>query len=616
MTDQRKNDEGAAGTGPFDQSIASGKDPSVPKSAAPEYTIIPVSPNRDNPSLVDQLCDLVEQKASLWKHENGTAFATIPIDTHVESHGIISPQFESWINKLSRDHFGSRASSYTIREVMDQSRRQALTAGPIKAARLRVARHDDKTYIDIGDASHGCIEVDPWGWRILPTPPVPLVRSSNTASLPIPVAGGDVLDLLRPYLNAEDDDTRRLIIAYIMFALQGAGPFPLVAVQGRAGSAKSTIVRMMRRLIDPVHGDGGGLMRPPKNEETLRVHAFNSYLVPYDNLSGIRPEIADALCSLVTGGDFGGRKLYHDNEMIACSLMRPVILNGIDNILNRDDLADRSLWIHTPDIPDGQKVRSQEFWADFDQDAPAIFGALLDALSATMRVAVGRLPGTGTAFRMGDFADFLQNAEMSLGWSPGEGQATYRRTIADAAQKAVAQDPVAKGITIMMQGRSSWTGSTSELLLILQKAVECGDLEQVPANAIALGKKYDRLKPVLAKIGLHIDRTENSGASIWTITRRRPMARVAGVAGVAGFSPFLEEKEEEIDPRNDRTRRDEVVRNLPDLPHPPQFDWSNPDRRPRRHLEECLVTGDDEFGMSTPTPPEWQTHQDRSVIPD
>jgi hypothetical protein len=373
-----------------------------------------------------------------------------------------------------------------------------------------------------------------------------------------------------------------------MFTLQGVGPYPVLTVQGGTGSAKSTLTKILRRLIDPVLGDGGGLLRPPRNEESLRVHAFNNYLVPYDNLSGLRPEIADALCSLATGGDFGGRKLYHDNELATCSLMRPVVLNGIDDILTRDDLADRSLWINMPDLPRYQKVIAAEFWADFDRDAPAIFGALLDALSATMAQAATHVPGRGTEFRMGDFAEFLMHAEKSLGWERGDGEAAYRRNLRNAATRGIVRDRLAQKIIGLLSSQPTWTGRVSDLLLTISAA---GDLEGIPSSPEALGKKYDRLKPVLAKVGIDLKRSENAMGSQWMISRRAP------VAVLAGSSSFLEQKEVKRDAAHHLPACDQ---NEIDLPQPQQTTGAEVHQGRYSYLEACIVTGDQDFELARP----------------
>ena len=65
--------------------------------------------------------------------------------------------------------------------------------------------------------------------------------------------------------------------------------------------------------------------------------------------------LSDALCRVATGGGFATRTLYEDDEETIFSYMRPVAVNGIDEIVTRHDLLDRSLIIHLPAIPEEER---------------------------------------------------------------------------------------------------------------------------------------------------------------------------------------------------------------------------------------------------------------------
>ena len=57
-----------------------------------------------------------------------------------------------------------------------------------------------------------------------------------------------------------------------------------------------------------------------------------------------------------------------------------MILNGIEDIVTRPDLADRSLFLQLQPIPEASRRTEAEFWQAFRQDCPKILGALLDCL--------------------------------------------------------------------------------------------------------------------------------------------------------------------------------------------------------------------------------------------
>ncbi len=54
------------------------------------------------------------------------------------------------------------------------------------------------------------------------------------------------------------------------------------------------------------------------------------------------------------------------------------------DVVARGDFASRAFIIELEDVPAQYKTEA-ELWAEFEQDAPLIMGALLDALSVGLR---------------------------------------------------------------------------------------------------------------------------------------------------------------------------------------------------------------------------------------
>src|SRR5262249_31989199 len=173
-------------------------------------------------------------------------------------------------------------------------------------------------------------------------------------------------------------------------------------INGEQGSAKSTLCRMLRALLDP---NQSPIRRPPKEDRDLMIAACNGWVIAFDNLSGLPPALSDALCSLATGGGFSTRELYTDDEEKLFDAMRPIMLNGIEDVATRPDLLDRSLLLTLPAIPDDRRLDEETLWRRFGEVRPRVLGALLDAVSAAIRngprVCLDRKP------RMADFATWV-----------------------------------------------------------------------------------------------------------------------------------------------------------------------------------------------------------------
>ena len=85
------------------------------------------------------------------------------------------------------------------------------------------------------------------------------------------------------------------------------GPFMILLVDGEQGSAKSTLCRLIRSLIDP---NKAPLRCEPKDNRDLAIAANSAWMVGLDNISKLPESLSNALCRLATGGGFSTRILY------------------------------------------------------------------------------------------------------------------------------------------------------------------------------------------------------------------------------------------------------------------------------------------------------------------
>jgi hypothetical protein len=173
------------------------------------------------------------------------------------------------------------------------------------------------------------------------------------------------------------------------------------------------VCRAARGLIDP---NEAPLRRPARDDRDLMIAATNGWVVAFDNLSGVRPDLADALCSLATGGGFATRALFTDDDEKLFSAMRPIMVNGIADLATRSDLLDRAISLTLPAIPDDRRRDEALLWRRYERVRPGLLGALLDAVSAGLRnlpdVDLDRLP------RMADFVKWAVACAPALGWEP------------------------------------------------------------------------------------------------------------------------------------------------------------------------------------------------------
>src|SRR5438876_5700326 len=275
--------------------------------------------------------------------------------------------------------------------------------------------------------------------------------------LPVPQQGGSI-EALDSFLTLASRDDFVLIVAWLLVALRPGGPYPLLAISGEQGSAKTVLSKLLKALIDPNAAPVRSLSR---EERELMIAANNGYLLAFDNLSGLPVWLSDALCRLASGGSFAVRQLYTDDEEVLFEAARPILLNGIEEVISRPDLGDRGIFLTLPPIGEAQRRSETELWREFEIARPRMLGALLDAvvrgLQAMSRVHLDRLP------RMADFALWAAACETAL-WPAGTFARAYAANRRTAIEGMIEADPVAACVRGLMAERSGWTGSAADLL--------------------------------------------------------------------------------------------------------------------------------------------------------
>lgn len=328
--------------------------------------------------------------------------------------------------------------------------------GPQHEVHVRVAHVGGKIYVDLANDSWQAVEITASGWQVVADPPVKFRRPRGLAAMPTPRPGGN-LDDLRPFINCRDEDWP-LVVAWLLGAYS-SGPYPIMTLQGEQETAKSFVANALKTLVDPGLAP---LRTAPRDVRDLMISASNSWSLSFNNLSSIPPWLSDGLCSLSTGGGLSTRELYSDDNETILDAMRPVILNGIDSLVSRADLADRAILLELPQIEDGRRRPEKALWKAFKAAQPGILGAVFKALSAALANVHGvKLPELP---RMADFAIWVVAAEPALPWKPGAFLAAYTRNRAVVVENSLEGDVVAVAVRSFMEHQQPWEGTPTELL--------------------------------------------------------------------------------------------------------------------------------------------------------
>jgi hypothetical protein len=437
--------------------------------------------------------------ASLFHDPNGTAFADLTIDGHRETWPIRSRQFRHWLRGRYYEESGSAAGAETIGSVLDLLEAGAQFDAPERTVHIRVAEHNGRTYLDLADKHWRAVEIGPNGWQVVSSPPVRFRRAAGMLPLPLPQRGGSI-EALAAFLNLPTPDEFVLVVAWLLATLRQGGPYPLLVIAGEQGSAKTMLTKILRRLIDP---NVAPTRAPPREERDLMIAANNGHILAFDNLSGLPSWLSDALCRLASGGSFAVRKLYTDCDEMLFQAARPAILNGIEDIVCRSDLADRAIFLALEPIADERRRTERQLWLGFEIVCPQILGSLLDAAAHGLRrlssVRLERSP------RMADFALWATACETAF-WPPGTFLRVYDANRRSAIEGVIEADPVAAFVREIMSERSTWAGRASDLLRARITAGEDVPNRTAgwPRNARALAGRLRRCQTFLRTVGIDI----------------------------------------------------------------------------------------------------------------
>lgn len=349
------------------------------------------------PKQADVLIELAAQ-AQLFHTADGSGFADIHITGHRETWPIRGRGFRRWLARRFFKATNGAPNSEAMQSALNVIEAKAHFDAPEREVFIRVGGVDGRLYLDLADETWRAVEIDATGWRVRENPPVRFRRTAGMQPLPVPVAAGSIVKL-RSFLNARSEADFVLVVAWLLAAFRNRGPYPVLVLSGEQGTAKSTFTKILRGLVDP---NTAPLRALPREDRDLFIAASNGFVLAFDNLSALKEWISDTLCRLATGGGFAVRQLYTDQDEVLFEAARPAILNGIEDIVTRPDLADRAIFLTLEPIPEGRRRAEAEIWAEFEAERPSMLGALLNAVATGLK----RLPETRLEKlpRMADFA--------------------------------------------------------------------------------------------------------------------------------------------------------------------------------------------------------------------
>lgn len=367
---------------------------------------------------------------------------------------------------LTDDYYNTRGKvpgRNAVSEACEALVHQARHGGYVEPVHLRHGRRTTNArYIDLGDDRVAVIIGG--GWHVSTCAEVLFRRTALHAPFPTPAEDVDWAEIERAReVFSIGDDAWHLLVGWMVAVLLADVPVPIVQLSGEQGTGKTTTARRIVAMTDP---STVPVRSAPRDVEAWVVSAAGSRVVCLDNLSSVGEWLSDALCRAVTGDGLVRRALYTDEDLVATSHRRAIILTTIDAGAIRGDLGERLLPIELERIDESDRRTEAELSARFEELAPTIIGALFQLTGEVIYELVYGTEQPDRLPRMADFGRVLHALDEVTGWAT---LPAYVEAVRSTMTDVVNGDALAQAVAAIALRGDGWRGTSSDLLTLLRQ---------------------------------------------------------------------------------------------------------------------------------------------------
>lgn len=461
-----------------------------------------------------QLLQLVEAEQLVFFHDQFDEPHTVLPGIDGQILKVRSKAFRRWLAHAAWKQTGQVFSAEQVQAALQILEGKARFEGRRIELQVRVAWHEGALYYDLGDGR--AVHITPDGWQVVQRVPILFRRLAHQKPQVTPVSGGD-LRLFLTLVNLREDGPNEgrglLLLVWLVAALVPGFPHPPLVAHGPQGAAKSSLFKLIKELLDP---SAIQTLSPADNLRELVLQAAHHWFIPLDNLSSLPEWMSDALSRACTGDGFSKRELFTDTDEVILAFRRIIGVNGINLVVDKPDLLDRSILLGLERIPEDRRMGEADLWDRFNQAKPQLMGAMFDALAKALRIEPDvRLP---LLPRMADFAKWGVAVAQALGFQGEDFLSAYRLAIAAQHQEAITASLVAQAVVSLMDERPRWEGKPSELLGALGEVADRLHIDtrnrRWPKDPNWVWRRLREVQTNLEAIGLRIERGEKTDRRI------------------------------------------------------------------------------------------------------
>lgn len=125
-------------------------------------------------------------------------------------------------------------------------------------------------------------------------------------------------------------------------------PHPVVNIVAEQGSGKSTLITYIRKVLDPIVGDGVDIV--PTKMHDLQIAMSKHMLFVFDNVSTLSDDMSNLIAQASTNGNVILRALYTTAGILRLPLRNTVLIGGVVDVMRRPDILSRTIKLELPPL--------------------------------------------------------------------------------------------------------------------------------------------------------------------------------------------------------------------------------------------------------------------------
>jgi len=428
------------------------------------------------------------------------------LDNTVRNMKIGSQEFNIFVSKDFKEKYGTVLRVSNLKDISEIMMGFAVHDGQEFKLDVRIIKSNDNSiYYDLGLGKLVHINVN--GWEII-DPPYPMFKKfshQKEQSKPLKSNKED-FENIDQFINIENEEQKYLFKVNLITCFIPGFPHPIEFLHGEQGSAKSTLTKIKKSLIDPSVLNSISL-----NKDNELIQAVSHHYYPtFDNLSVLKKQTSDLLCRFVTGEGYSRRKLYTDDDDIIYQYMRCITLNGINQVATQPDLLDRGLIFELKTILPENRKCEQDIFKKFEDLKPKILGSIFSIVSASLKefdsIILENPP------RMADFTKWGCAVSKAMGLSEERFLNAYRHNTQLKNNIAIESSPIALPVIELMKDKNQIEITATELYYDLKAVADTIGIDTkshyYPKDPNWLWRRLKEIRPNLLEYGIQVDKID------------------------------------------------------------------------------------------------------------